>query len=66
MTTTIIKNRTGLCAATPQEAPYILICNEHHWAHGCGSRTEAAELYKLPTEWCEDCLFDEMIAEGDL
>jgi hypothetical protein len=64
MSTTIMKNRQGLSKATPDQAPYILICNEHDWAAGSESREEAKQMAEWPTEWCEDCLHAEIEQAG--
>ena len=60
MSTTIMKNRHGLCAASPLEAPYVLICDTHLWAAGSESRTEADRMAETKIEWCEDCLHEEI------
>lgn len=64
MSTTIMKNRTGLCQFTPAEVPYILVCDKHGWTATSDSRAEAEDLAEWPTEWCEDCLYHEMTGEG--
>lgn len=64
MSTTIMKNRKNLCATSPLDAPYILICDKHSWAAGSESRQEAEHMAQWPTEWCEDCLHAEISESG--
>jgi len=45
---------------TPAEVKYILVCDKHGWTAGSESHAEAKSLAEWPTEWCEDCLHDEM------
>lgn len=63
MSTTIIKNRSGICEWTPAEVPFILVCDKHGWTTVSETRTEAEDMAEWPTEWCEDCLYEEMIGE---
>lgn len=59
----IIKNRKDLCQTSPEDVPFFLSCNDHGWTWACQSEEEARELYKDPTEWCEDCFHQEIVEE---
>lgn len=60
----IIKNREDLFPVSPDEAPYVLVCNAHGETAPATSLREALDMRDWPTEWCEDCLHAEIVAEG--
>lgn len=60
----IIKNQEDMFPVSPEDAPYVLVCNKHGETALAMSMADAQEMYEDSSVWCEDCLHAEILAGG--